>query len=247
MGTVHPGRWRGTKTMATTTSDTTTTRDTAPSPLGDQCVVLRGVGWAGYSTLLRLRGERNRPKIVYLDGDVYLMSPAFAHEFLKKRLGHFVAEVVVGLDIPCIPSGETTFRRKKKKGGAEADESFYLTNLDVIAAKQGKEDIHLRRDPPPDLAIEAENTHAADAAVEVWRRFGVREVWVTDGAAVRVLTLQPDGSYAEGPASAVFPFLTAAEVQDWVTRPLGRSETDWIKAVRAWVRDVLAPRARGGA
>lgn len=230
--------------MATTTA---TTEPITAAPAGDQCVVMRGVGWEGYSTLLRLRGERSRPKMVYLDGDVYLMSPAFAHEFLKKRLAHLVAEVVVGLDIPCIPSGETTFRRKKKKGGAEADESFYLTNLAAIEAKQGKEDIHLRRDPPPDLAIEAENTHAADAAVEVWRRFGVREVWVADGTSFRILVLDERRRYAESPASVVFPFLTAAEIGDWLARPLAGSETAWIKAVRGWVRDVLAPRARGGA
>lgn len=226
----------------------TTNAPAATATAGDPCVVLRGVGWEGYTTLLRLRGERNRPKLAYLDGDVFLMSPTFAHEFLKKRLGHFVTVIVEELDIPCFPAGETTFRRRKKKGGAEADESFYLTNLERIAAKQGKEPIRLNRgDPPPDLAIESVNTHAADAAVEVWRRLGVREVWVAEESTFRIQALDAKGRYQKVPSSVVFPSLAASEVHDWVSRPVEGSETAWMKAVRAWVRDVLAPRARGGA
>ena len=63
---------------------------------GDQCVAIRDIGWKGYCTLLRLRGERSMPRMVYLDGTVWLMSPSFPHERLKTRLGHFVTEVVVG-------------------------------------------------------------------------------------------------------------------------------------------------------
>src|SRR4051794_29774448 len=85
----------------------------------DQCVVLRDIDWKGYTTLLRLRGERPVPRMVYLDGSVYLLSPSFPHENLKERLGTFVTEVVVGLGIPHIPSGSTTFRRRAKRGGVE--------------------------------------------------------------------------------------------------------------------------------
>jgi hypothetical protein len=102
--------------MATITAETTTEAE------GDQLVVMRGVGWKGYASLLRVRGERSRPKMVYLDGDVYLMSPAYPHEHYKKRLGHLVLNVTEELDIPCVFAGSTTFRRRKKKGGAEADE-----------------------------------------------------------------------------------------------------------------------------
>ena len=61
---------------------------------GDQCVTLRGLDWKGYLTMLRLRGEHPAPRMVYLDGDLSLVSPSYVHEFLKKRLGAFVHEVV---------------------------------------------------------------------------------------------------------------------------------------------------------
>jgi Uma2 family endonuclease len=224
--------------MATITADTTT------GPDGDQRVVLRGVGWEGYRALLRARGERPRPRIVYLDGDLYLMSPAFAHEHLKKRLGHFVMEVVVGLGIPCVTAGETTFRRRRKRVGVEGDETFYLANAARIV---GTGNLHLRRDPPPDLAVEVVNTLDADAAVEVWRRFGVPEVWVCEADALHVLALRPNGDYVETGTSVAFPFLKAAEVFEWVSRPQTGNETAWVTELRRWVSETLLPRARGEA
>src|SRR5438477_7079351 len=95
---------------------------------GDQCVALRDVAWKGYLTLLRLRGERSVPRMVYLDGTVWLMSPAFPHERLSKRLGWVVEVIVEELDIPCIAAASTTFRRRIKRGGVEGDQTYYLAN-----------------------------------------------------------------------------------------------------------------------
>ena len=44
-----------------------------PEPSGedrDQVVVMRGVSWAVYQTLLDARGERPRPRLAYLDGEL---------------------------------------------------------------------------------------------------------------------------------------------------------------------------------
>ncbi len=208
----------------------------------DPCVEWHGLDWKGYVTVLRLRGERGWPRMVYLDGTLFLMTTSFPHERLKERLGLFVMEVVVGLDIPCVPAGSTTFRRRKKRGGVEGDKTFYLTHE---ARVRGKDDIDLRRDPPPDLAIEAVHTHGIAAAVEVYRRLGVPEVWACDHDGLRILVRQANGRYAEAATSAAFPFLSAAEVFSWVGQPQAVSDTAWVKEVRRWVRDTLAPRFRG--
>src|SRR5262249_25422113 len=155
---------------------------------------LYGVDWKGYSTLLRLRGERSVPKIVYLDGTVWFMSPSCPHERLRKRLGWIVESVVVELGIPCIATASTTFRRRPNHGGVEGDQSYYLANEKRI---RGKDKINLKIDPPPDLAIEAVYFHEADAAVEVYRRFKVREVWVCDESELVMLVLQSSGRYAK--------------------------------------------------
>jgi Uma2 family endonuclease len=208
---------------------------------GDRRVALRDVGWKGYLTLLRLRGERPMPKMLYLDGTIWLMSPTYPHERLKKRLGWVVEEIVRSFRIPCIATASTTFRRRSKKGGVEGDQSYYLANAGRI---RGKDKISLRTDPPPDLAIEAVCTHEADEAVEVYRRFRVPEVWVCDEAELIILILQPDGQYAPSSTSAAFPFLSAAEIHDWVTRPQTAFDTDWMNEFQRWVRRTLRPRVR---
>jgi Uma2 family endonuclease len=207
--------------------------------IGDQCVEFRDIGWKGYSTLLRLRGERSFPRMVYLDGTVWLMSPTFPHERLKTRLGWLVQVIVEEFSIPCVPAGSTTFRRRAKKGGVEGDQTYYLANEKRI---RGKNQLHLKTDPPPDLAIEAVHSHDADAAIEVYRRFKVPEVWVCDESGMVILILQAHGRYAESETSLAFPFLSAAEVYDWMRRPQDVSETEWVKQLRDWVKQALKPR-----
>ena len=123
----------------------------------DQCVVLRDIDWKGYSTLLRLRGERPVPRMVYLDGSLYLMSPSFPHECLKERLGIFVMEVVVGPGHPLhlLPAR----RRFVAAPSAAASRGIRPITWPTLDRIRGKKKINLRTDPPPDLAIEAVVTH----------------------------------------------------------------------------------------
>jgi Uma2 family endonuclease len=208
---------------------------------GDQCVVLRDIGWEGYSKLLKIRGERSVPRMIYLDGSLLLKSPSFSHERLKKLLGAFVLVLAEELDIPLIMAGSTTFRRRAKRGGVEGDEVYYLTNLDRI---RGKKKISLRVDPPPDLAIEVVVTHDAEDAIEVYRRFKVPEVWICEVSRLTILCLEASGRYAKSEHSRAFPVLTADEIHAWVSRQNDESDMAWTKDLRRWVREVLAARHR---
>jgi Uma2 family endonuclease len=218
------------------------TRSVSATVEGDQCVTFRGLDWKGYLTILRLRGERRVPRMVYLDGDLLLVSPSYSHERLAERLGLLVMVVVEELDIACKMAGSTTFRRRAKRGGVEGDKTFYLANVGRIL---GKDRINLRTDPPPDLAIEAVCTHDATAAVEVYRRLGVPEVWVCEGTGLRVFVLQANGRYAPSESSAAFPFLKSAEIFDRVSRLVDAPDTEWVKELRRWVRETLVPRRAG--
>jgi Uma2 family endonuclease len=222
-------------TTATATTDRITEAD------GDQCVVFRSIGWKGYAMLLKLRGERPVPRMIYRDGSVVLVSPSYSHEHLKERLGRLVTEIVRGLKIPCNPSGQTTFRRHARRGGVEGDLTYYLANEARI---RGKKRINLRDDPPPDLAIEVAVTHDPADAVEVYRRFRVPEVWICGQDWLSILVLQSDGRYAESDRGVAFPFISAEEISEWVHRPQNVSETEWLDELHDWVRDVLVPRVR---
>ena len=206
----------------------------------DQVVTLREVDWKGYGVLMRLRGERPRPRMVYLDGTAHLMSPSYAHEDLADRLRLFVHEVVTGLVIPCKSASSTTFRRKPKEAGVEGDATFYLASAPRI---RGKKTLDMRIDPPPDLAIEAVYSHAADAALEVYRRLRVPEVWVADQTRLSIRVLDTRNRYHESAVSRAFPYLSAEEIHRWIVRDQDESDTEWTNALRGWIQEVLKPRA----
>ena len=220
-------------------------RTWSESPRGDQRVELVGIGWEGYLALLEIQWKRSRPQVIYSHGDAQLVSPSNIHERLGRRLGLFVMTVVVELDIPCEATGGTTFHRHDLDAGVQPDESYYLANHRLIAAKNGREDICLDVAPPPDLVIEVVHTHPATKALEILRRLGVPEVWVCAKDGLRFLASGRDGQYSESEESSSFPFLTSAEVFNWVARQGSASTTQWIQELRRWVQDVVVPRVRG--
>ncbi len=226
--------------MATVT-DERTTGDPAEA---DQVVLLRAIGWSGYRRMLRLRGERPRPRMTYLDGDLLLMSPGHLHERDKERLGAFILLIGEECDIPIRIAGSTTYKRRKKESGTEPDQSYYLANIPRVL---NNKKIDLRVDPPPDLSIEVVYSHSADAALEVSRRFGVPEVWVCTEKGLTFRVLGPGRKYAVSDVSPAFPFLKAEEIVDWIRRPEAdlRGDVGWIKELRRWVREAVVPRVRG--
>lgn len=202
------------------------------------------VDWRFYSRMLRLRGESRVPRIVYLDGDLFLMTPSQPHEERKERLGRLVGEVVVELGMSYRPTGSTTWRRSSKKGGVEGDLTFYIASVDRI---RGKKEADLRIDPPPDLAVEVVFSHGVKESLEVYRRLGVPEVWVATERAFQILALEgrdtPEARYEPSSHSLSFPFLSSEEIADWMDRPApDDDEAVWCRELRAWIRQTLIPR-----
>ena len=234
--------------MSTATpADRATEAETSDHP-GEQRILLADIGWDGFEAILAMKGNRRSPLLAYFQGSLELMSPGYRHETTTARLGFLVVEVAMGLNIACTPARATTLRRRDQDAGVEGDETFYIAHeVDV----RGKDEINLAVDPPPDLAIEVEITHPLAKREAIYAVLGVPELWVYrwpprgTEAVVKVLHLGPDGGYAEAPASLAFPFLQAREIDDWVRRPRDMSETQWLRQVRDWVRDVLAPRRAG--
>jgi Uma2 family endonuclease len=208
----------------------------------DQYVDLRNIGWAGYRSILRARGEKARPKMIYLDGNLLLIATGLPHERLVFRLQYLAVEVALGLDIPFIGSGQTTLFRRKKDSGIEADRSYYFSNWSRI---QRNQDIDLRVDPPPDLAIQAVRDHGAAMAIAAFRRLRVPEVWISEDESVRILVLRDGRKYTKTDTSLTLPSLTTAEIREWSQRLGIPSDTDWMHELRRWVREVLVPRVKG--
>jgi Uma2 family endonuclease len=206
-------------------------------------IVLRGVGWDGYQTLLELVGDRP-VRLTYDRGDVELMSPLLKHERKKSLLGQFVRILARELHIPVMPTGSTTWSREDADMGLEADESFYLGDLGRI---RDPDHIDLDIDPPPDLAIEIEITRSSLDRIGIYGALRVPELWRFNGRTLRVLLRQEDGSYRESSSSAAFPGVPMSDVAQFAIRDGIRDENAFLDEFTAWVRSDLLPRiqARG--
>jgi Uma2 family endonuclease len=221
-----------------------TVTESSPRALdGEHRIILRGIGWKGYQSLLEMAGERP-VRLTYDRGDVEIMSPLPKHERKKSLLGQFVRILARELHIPVMPMGSTTWNREDVDKGLEADESFYLGDLERV---HDPDDADLSVNPPPDLAIEIEITRSALDRLGIYGALRVPEVWQFNGRSLRVLLRQEDGSYRETPTSAAFPDVPMNEIARFATREGIKDENAFLDQFSAWVREVVLPRTQGRA
>src|SRR5262249_53865582 len=156
----------------------TTTPRSAASPTISR-IVLREVPWSVYQAL-RDASANDHLRMTYLNGTLELMSPDFAHDKGAQRLAIVVRVVARAFAVDYQGAGSTTLRRRRRRRnplrghGREPDSSFYFgVRAEQIAPK---ERIDLTVDPPPDLAIEVDNTASSEWKLPVYARLGVPEV-----------------------------------------------------------------------
>ena len=203
---------------------------------GERRIVLRRVGWEGYQSLLKMVGDQP-VRLTYDHGDVELMSPLPKHERKKSLLGQFVRILAREFRVPVMPTGSATWNREDLDKGLEADESFYLGDLNRVA---DPDNIDLEIDPPPDLAIEIELTRSALDRIGIYGALRVPELWRFNGRTLRVLILREDGTYQESKTSAAFPEVPMEEIARFAARDGIRDENALLDEFWEWVREKFA-------
>src|SRR2546423_1122100 len=123
------------------------------NPAAGQSLLLSGVDWHTYTRLLRAFAERPAVRLTYDRGELEIMSPLLKHDDDAEMLGRFVVALTEELKLPLKHGGSTTLRRRKRHRGIESDECYWIANAHKMA---GKRRLDLRRDPPPDLAVEVD-------------------------------------------------------------------------------------------
>lgn len=205
----------------------------------DDCVVIPA-SWGSYLRLLADRGEKRRPRYIFLDGRLTVVSPGPFHEGYRVRLSGFIDEILVGLQMSFRPMGSVTLlKARQSREGTEADQTYYFTNIKAV---RGKKKLVMGVDPPPDLAVEVVVSHSERDALEAYARFGIREAWVVKDLGLTFLELNADGSYVPTPTSISLPFLASEELASWLFREDLDDEISIRSDFRAWVAEVLVPR-----
>lgn len=196
-----------------------------PEPLPGGCdpeerMILCGLSWQRYLDLDKALGDdRPGPRFYYLDGDLEIMTTSNEHERIKKWIGDFVGDYFFEHGIEVVTRGQATMRQALKEAGAEPDESWCV---------DGEKEF-------PDLVLEVALTSGGLNKLEIYRRFGVREIWFWRRDGLQIFALRPDGSgYERVVASQLLPYLDASLLERCVKMD------SWMDARRAF-RAGLAP------
>jgi len=217
-------------------------------------VVLHEISWGMYCQL-REEEANHSVRMTYLDGDLLLISPEMRHDHPVELLGLLIRGVTAGLGQEIMGIRTTTLRLvadpgQKKGAGKEADAAYYLG--DNERRMRRREDLDLHVDPPPDLAIEVENSRSVTAvAMTVSARLRVPEVWryrLADRSIIICCLDASTGGYVVADQSRALPRLTPALILAALDRyevgDLG--ENGWFEWVKDWARKLPELGVGGG-
>jgi Uma2 family endonuclease len=212
---------------------------TIPEPR--QHLVLTCVPWVAYEQILDALSEHH-VRITYDRGALEFISPLPLHELWKKQFARILDMLLEELDIPIMAYASTTFKREDLERGLEPDECYYLASG---ARLRDRREIDLTIDPPPDLAIEIENTTSALDRMSIYANLGVPEVWTFDGADVQAHRLVAGPMYEPVGSSPQLPFLPLEEVGPLVNKAANAPDDRLaLRALRDWVRQRVLPLYR---
>lgn len=196
-------------------------------------VILTGISWETYERLLAEHEDESGIHFTYDSGALEIMVLSARHEWPNRVLAALVDVLAEEMGVDLARLGSVTLKRPDLLKGFEPDSCFYIQH---VAAVMGKGEIDLATDPPPDLLIEVDITSPSLAKLPIFAAVGVPEVWRYRDGRVVVLRLE-EGRYAEVARSVAFPVITG----EWLTQFLHESQqvrsTEWLKRVRAWIRD----------
>jgi Uma2 family endonuclease len=213
-------------------------------PTTDIGETLHNVDWEIYCKL-RDDPANDHLRMTYLDGDLTIVSPHMVHDIDARGILFIVVAVARAYRIKFLPVGTTTLRKKGQGplqgAGKEPDEGFFLG--DPVTRIRLKTELDLSVDPPPNLALEVDNTGNSESALPAYARIGVPEVWrfnVTDQS-IWFGQLVED-HYEEIDRSIGLPRLTPARVSEALdARRQADDDLDWLDWLDRWARELPKP------
>lgn len=202
---------------------------TAPS----NRMVLRGVSWSTYQGLMRDLESEPGKRLTYDQGTLEIRATLPTQERAKCLLSRMVEATTEETATEIASLGSTTWSREDLQKGLEPDACYYIQNEQAV---RGKDDIDLTQDPPPDLAIEVDNTSSSINRMGIYGLLGVPEVWRFDGESLTIYRLV-GGEYAPQEQSEVLPLLQRGDILRFLQVSQTIGETSWVREFRQWVRE----------
>jgi Uma2 family endonuclease len=202
----------------------------SPQSEREQRVILHGVSWATYESLLADFQDSHAAHFAYDRGELEIMVLSFNHETINRTLASLVEALADGMGIDFINAGSTTFKREELLKGFEPDTCFYMQHA---AHVRGKKQIDLTEDPPPDLAIEVDLTNPSLNKLPIYAAIGVPELWRYDSQALTIFRLE-SGEYREQKESTALPGLNGLDIVRFIEESQELTRPVWLRRVHEW-------------
>ncbi len=197
-------------------------------------MVMRGVSWQTYKTLMAEVGGDRAWRIAYDCGVLELRMPLEEHEEPKGLLESFVEAIADELEIEVRKLGSLTLEREDLARAVEPNSCFYIQNEAVVRGRK----ITLPADPPPDLVIESDYTNSSVNKQSIYAALGVPELWRYANQKLLVY-VRVDGDYEQRDASLAFPFLPITEVGHFIEQSRTLGQRSAVRRFRQRIRDML--------
>jgi Uma2 family endonuclease len=189
------------------------------TPPAEQRLLLEGVSWQQYETLLATLGDDfPNLRLSYLEGTLEIMTTSPEHEELKKMISMLLEAYFQETRTRFHAIGSATFRKAMKLRGLEPDECYCL--------EQKKEF--------PDLAIEVVLTSGIIDKLDIYRGLGVAEVWQWRDGKFVIYHLRTDG-YEQMEQSELLPDLDVQRLANYVNPA---EQFDAVMAYRELIRSL---------
>lgn len=205
---------------------------TVPTP-ADQHLTLPSVPWRAYERLLRIFADRPGVRLTYDRGLLEIMTLSYEHESQSYLLARLVDALTEELGLAVNGGRSTTFKRRKRQRGLEADSCWWIASEPLV---RGKDRIDLRRDPPPDLAMEIDITHSSLNRLAIYARLSFPEVWRLENQSIVCYLLVSDGKYIVNNVSRAIPGFAVADLSPFLKLRGQMDNNAIVRQFRAWVR-----------
>jgi Uma2 family endonuclease len=195
-------------------------------------LVVPGVEWEAYEKLLTDLEVHPALRVSYDAGNLEVTSPLPEHEICEVLLSCLARAFAEETGTPLENLGSTTWKHRKLRKGIEPDGCFYVANASRVI---GKPTIDLDVDPPPDIAVEIDTTHASLAKFPIYAALGVPEIWRCDGSRVEFYSLQ-EGAYISTETSTFLVGLSSATLTEFLRVGKAQGQTRALELFRHRLR-----------
>jgi Uma2 family endonuclease len=161
------------------------------------------------------------------------MTLSHEHENRVSLLRRLVEAFTEEMNLSVKSGRSTTLRRRRKQRGLDADECYWIRNEPLV---RHLERLDLRRDPPPDLALEIDVANSSVNRMPVYAALRVPEVWRFDGQNLIFFVLDSQGRYISSPHSLSFSQLAPADLLRFLSLRGQLDENAILRQFRSWVR-----------